>query len=57
MRTRNRPEAVTESLRAVLNAPSIVAPAWLRAWTTPAWVDRHGPRASDFRVPKGEAAR
>ncbi len=33
------------------------APDWLRAHTTPAWVDRYGLRASEFRLPKSEAGR
>jgi transposase len=57
MRTLNRLEAVTETLRAALNGLATAAPAWLRAWTTPEWVDRYGLRASEFRLPKGEAAR
>ena len=57
MRTLNRLEAVTETLRAALNAVATVAPEWLRARTTPEWVDRYGLRASEFRLPKGAAAR
>jgi hypothetical protein len=33
------------------------APDWLRARTTSAWVDRYGSRASEYRLPKGQAAR
>jgi transposase len=57
MRTLNRLEAVTETLRAALNGLATAAPTWLREWTTPEWVDRYGLRASEFRLPKGEAAR
>ena len=32
-------------------------PDWLRAHTTPAWVERYGRRANKFRLPKSEAGR
>jgi transposase len=57
MRTMNRLEAVTEPLRAALNVLATTTPAWRRERTTPEWVDRDGLRASEFRLPKGEAAR
>jgi transposase len=53
----NRLEAVTETLRAALNALALAAPDWLRAHTTAEWVDRYGLRASDFRLPKSQAQR
>jgi len=34
-----------------------LAPDWPRSQTTPAWVDRYGLRASEYRLPKGQAKR
>ena len=53
----NRLEGVTETLRHALNELATAAPQWLRAQTTAAWVERYGARASDYRLPKGEAKR
>jgi transposase len=44
-------------LRAALNALAEVAPDFLVPQITPEWFDRYGPRAEDYRLPKGEAAR
>lgn len=55
MRTMRRLEVVWETLRHVLNALATAAPDWLRARTTPAWVERYGRRASEFRLPKTAA--
>jgi len=52
-----RIEAVTETLRHALNDAASLAPEWLLAHTAPEWVDRYGPRASDYRLPKSEAKR
>jgi transposase len=52
-----RVEGVTETLRHALNALATAAPEWLHAHTTSDWVDRYGPRASAYRLPKGEAKR
>ncbi len=57
MRTMKRMEGVMETLRHALNVLATTAPEWLRAHTTPAWVDRYGLRASEFRLPKGDARR
>ena len=57
MRSMSRLEVVGETLRHALNALATTAPDWLRAHTTPAWVDRYGLRASEFRLPKSEAGR
>ena len=57
MRTMSRLEVVAETLRHALNVLATTAPYWLRAQTTPAWVDRYGLRASEFRWPKSEAGR
>jgi hypothetical protein len=52
-----RIEAVTETLRHALNVLATAAPEWLRAHTSADWVERYGPRASDFRLPKAKAKR
>ena len=57
MRAMSRLEVVGETLRHALNVLATTAPDWLRAHTTPAWVDRYGLRASEFRLPKSEAGR
>jgi transposase len=57
MRTMSRLEVVGETLRSALNVLATTAPEWLRAHTTPTWVDRYGLRASEFRLPKNEAGR
>ena len=57
MRTMSRLEVVGETLRHALNVLATTAPDWLRAQTTPAWVDRYGLRASEFRWPKSEPGR
>ncbi len=53
----SRLEVVGETLRHALNVLATTAPDWLRAHTTPAWGDRYGLRASEFRWPKSEAGR
>jgi transposase len=57
MRAMTRLETVTETLRHTLNVLATIAPDWVRAHTTPDWVDRYGLRASEYRLPKGEAKR
>lgn len=57
IRTMRRREEVTETRRHALNVLATTAPDWLRAHTTPAWVDRYALRASEFRWPKSEAGR
>ena len=57
MRAMNRVECVTETLRHTLNMLATVAPDWLRAHTEPAWVERYGPRASNFRLPQSQSKR
>lgn len=44
-------------MRAALNALAIAAPDWLRLHADPAWTDRYGKPADDYRIPLGEAAR
>jgi hypothetical protein len=57
MRARTRLETVTETLRHVLTTLAPLAPDWVRAHTSPDWVDRYGLRASEFRLPKGQTKR
>lgn len=57
MRAMTRLETVTETLRHALNVLAPLVPDWLRSQTTPDWVDRYGLRASEYRLPKGEAKR
>jgi transposase len=57
MREMTRLETVTETMRHTLNVLAPLAPDWLRNHTTPDWVDRYGLRASEYRLPKGEANR
>jgi len=57
IRVLNRLERVGETLRAALNSLAVVAPAWLRAITPPAWYDRYGGRVEHDDLPKTEAAR
>jgi transposase len=57
MRAMTRLEVVTETVRHALNMLATTAPEWLRAHTTPDWVDRYGLRASEFRLPKSQAKR
>jgi transposase len=57
MRAMTRLETVTETLRHALNMLAATAPDWLLAHTTPEWVDRYGLRASEYRLPKGQAKR
>jgi transposase len=57
IRTLNRLELVGETLRAALNVLAVAAPEWTRDHTTPEWVDRYGPRVSDYHLPTKEAER
>jgi transposase len=57
VRVLNRLERVGETLRAALNSLAVVAPAWLRAVTPPAWYDRYSCRVENYALPKTEAAR
>ena len=57
IRTMNRLELVTETLRATLNDLATVAPEWLRALAPADWYDRYGPRAEESRMARGERAR
>src|SRR5262249_32190536 len=53
----NRLECVGETMRHVLNALAIAAPAWLLAHSQAEWLDRYGPRVDDYRLPESQADR
>jgi transposase len=57
IRALNRLEAVVETMRHALNALAVAAPDWLRAHSRSEWVDRYGPRADDYRLPKNKDER
>jgi Transposase DDE domain len=57
VRLLNRLELVGETLRAALEDVATLAPAWLRTWIPPEWMERSGRRIEEGRLPKGEAAR
>lgn len=57
IRTLNRLETVGETLRAALNALTVVAPEWLRSQVTAEWFDRYSLRVEDSRLPQGKEAR
>ena len=57
MRTLTRLEGVTETVRHALNVLAPRAPDWLRAHTDAAWIERYGPRASEYRLPKSQTKR
>jgi len=48
---------VVETLRHALNVLAVVAPDWLRSQVQPDWLERYGPRASDYRFPSGTGER
>src|SRR5262249_20901239 len=41
----------TETLRQALNSLAVVAPAWLRGYRSPEWVERYGRRTDESRFP------
>lgn len=51
VRALNRTECVVETLRHALNVLAVVAPEWLRSQVQPEWLERYGPRASEYRFP------
>ena len=57
IRTMNRLELVTETLRATLNDLAKVAPEWLRGVAPAEWQQRYNHRAEQTRLPQGEKAR
>ncbi len=57
VRQLNRLELVGETMRATLNALSVVAPEWMRKHADPEWFERYGRRIEEYRLPKGKEAR
>ncbi len=57
IRALNRLECVVETMRHALNSLAVAAPDWVRSHAKPEWVDRYGPRADDYRLPKKDDAR
>lgn len=57
IRTLNRLESVSETLRAALNQIASVAPDWLLNQITVDWFDRYSLRAEEYRLPKGQDTR
>jgi transposase len=55
VRAMNRLECVVETMRYALNCLAVVAPEWLRKHSPVEWLDRYGPRADDYRMPKSKA--
>jgi transposase len=52
-----RLELVGETLRHALNSVALVAPDWLRAHSSPEWVERYAGRLEDARLPSSEEKR
>ena len=52
IRTLNRLELVSETMRAVLNELARVAPDWLQGVAPSGWYERYGRRIEDSRLPK-----
>lgn len=57
VRSLNRLEFVTETLRAALEAVAAAAPDWLVSQIDSGWVERYGARADAYRLPKRETER
>ncbi|HJL37206.1 MAG TPA: IS1182 family transposase [Polyangiaceae bacterium LLY-WYZ-15_(1-7)] len=57
VRTMNRLELASETVRAALNALAAEAPDWVRALAEPEWFDRYGRRVEDTRLPQSKAGR
>jgi transposase len=57
VRSLNRLELVTETLRAALEAIAEAAPDWLATQIDPGWVTRYGARADNYRLPKRASER
>lgn len=57
VRTLNRLELLIETVRYALNQLAGVAPDWLLPRIQPAWVERYGHRAENYRLPKADTAR
>src|ERR671933_1006575 len=50
-------ELMVETLHATLDDLAAVVPDWLRGVAQPAWFERYGRRAEDYRLPKSRDAR
>lgn len=57
VRSINRLEFLTETLRTTLEALAAAAPDWLRAQIDADWVQRYGARADSYRLPAGQDKR
>ncbi len=57
IRELSRLENVGEALRHALNQLAVEAPAWLRSHADPTWVERYGPRITEYRLPQAEVER
>ncbi len=57
VRSLNRLEFLTETLRAALEALAAAAPQWLATQIDPDWVRRYGARMDSYRLPKGSQER
>jgi len=57
VRSLNRLERVSETLRHALNVVAQEAPAWLRTQVPIGWYERYGQPIESFRLPKTDAAR
>ena len=53
VRTLNRLELVTETMRAALETLAVAAPSWLARLAPTAWFDRYERKADAFRLPVG----
>jgi transposase len=50
-------ELMVETLRAAVDDLAAVVPDWLRRVAQPAWFERYGRRAEEYRLPKSQEAR
>ncbi|WP_198035409.1 transposase [Streptacidiphilus rugosus] len=57
VRTLNRLELVTETMRAALEALAVTASAWLTRIASTRWFDRYERKADAFRLPVGDGPR
>jgi transposase len=57
IRTMNRLELVTETMRAALNELASIAPEWTASIAPTEWFTRYSQRIEDTRLPRGEKAR
>jgi transposase len=57
VRTLNRLELLSETVRFALNRLAVVAPDWLQPHIQPDWLHRYAHRAEKYRLPKAETKR